>query len=149
MANVKLKRKKTNGYEQLYPQTLAKNVITGTGNVDTDILQLRQRINGLEYLKPPVIIEVLAKDFSGDYQYYDAYGWEATKFYNTEANLKIVFNSTNQAKYIVIDATDDMGMTMNHEIHAGLYNNEFEKNEIDTGKIYNLLYYNYQYYLIY
>ena len=62
MANVKLKRKKTNGYEQLYPQTLAKNVITGTGNVDTDILQLRQRINGLEYLKPPVIIEVLAKE---------------------------------------------------------------------------------------
>ena len=38
---------------------------------------------------------------------------------------------------------------MNHEIHAGLYNNEFEKNEIEPGKIYDLLYYNYQYYLIY
>ena len=147
MANVKLKKKKANGYEQLYPQTLAKNVITGTGNVDTDILVLRQRINTIEYYKPPVIIEVEERYSDGIYQYYEASNMFAWQFYNTEANLKIVFNGSNRGKHIVIDTMDDMGMTMNYEIHAGLYNRTFEDGEIKAGKIYTLLYYNSEFYL--
>ena len=49
MANVKLKKKKGDGgYEQLYPQTLAKNVVTGTGNVQSDISKLMSEINDLK-----------------------------------------------------------------------------------------------------
>ena len=147
MANVKLKKKKESGYEQLYPQTLARNVITGTGNVDTDILVLRQRIASIEYSKNPIIIEVEERYSDGTYQYYEASNMYAWQFYNTEANLKIVFNGTNRGKYIVIDATDDMGMTMNYPILAGLYNRTFEDGEIKAGKIYTLLYYNSEFYL--
>ncbi len=148
MSNVKLKKKKGDGgYEQLYPQTLAKNVVTGTGNVDTDILVLRQRINSLEYLKTPVVIEVEERSSDGEYQYYEATSFHAWQFQNTEANLKIVFNETNRGGNIVIDATDDMGMTMNYPILAGLYGRKFEDGEIKAGKIYDLLYYNYQFYL--
>ena len=61
--------------------------------------------------------------------------------------MKIVFNETNRGGNIVIDATDDMGMTMNYPILAGLYDRKFENGEIKAGKIYNLLYHNYQFYL--
>ena len=148
MANVKLKKKKDDGgYEQLYPHTLAKNVMTGTGNVDTDIIMLRQRIVNLEYTKTPVVIEVQEKYSDGEYQFYEASSFHAWHFQNTEANLKIVFNETNRGGNIVIDATDDMGMTMNYPILAGLYDRKFEDGEIKSGKIYDLLYYNYQFYL--
>ena len=148
MANVKLKKKKYDGgYEQLYPHTLAKNVMTGTGNVDTDIIMLRQRIVNLEYTKTPVVIEVQEKYSDGEYQFYEASSFHAWHFQNTEANLKIVFNETNRGGNIVIDATDDMGMTMNYPILAGLYDRKFEDGEIKAGKIYNLLYHNYQFYL--
>ena len=71
MANVKLKKKKgEGGYEQLYPQTLGNNVITSTGNVQTDILVLRQRIINLEYAKTPEIIEVEARHSDGTNQFY-------------------------------------------------------------------------------
>ena len=149
MANVKLKKKKYDGgYEQLYPHTLAKNVMTGTGNVDTDIIMLRQRIVNLEYTKTPVIIEVQEKYSDGEYQFYEASSFHAWHFQNTEANLKIVFNETNRGGNIVIDATDDMGMTMNYPILAGLYDRKFEDGEIKPGKIYDLVYYNYQFYLM-
>ena len=148
MANVKLKKKKGDGgYEQLYPQTLAKNVVTGTGNVDTDIIMLRQRIVNLEYTKTPIVIEVEERSSDGSTQAYEALGINAWHFQNTEANLKIVFNETNRGGNIVIDATDDMGMTMNYPILAGLYDRKFEDGEIKAGKIYNLLYHNYQFYL--
>ena len=149
MANVKLKKKKGDGgYEQLYPVTLAKNVITGTGNADTDILVLRQRIQGLEYIKTPLVIEVEERYSDGTNQFYDASGWQADKFNNTEANLKIVFNETNKGQNIFIEANDSMGMTMTYEILGGLYNRKFEDGEIKAGKIYDLLYYNYQFYLM-
>ena len=148
MSNVKLKKKKGDGgYEQLYPQTLAKNVITGTGNADADILVLRQRITNIEYSKAPIVIEVEERYSDGNYQYYEATGTNAWHFQNTEANLKIVFNGTNRGGNIVIDATDDMGMTMNYTILAGLYDRKFVDSEIKPGKIYDLLYYNYQFYL--
>ena len=149
MANVKLKKKKGDGgYEQLYPQTQTKNVVTGTGNVDTDILQLKQRVVNLEYNKTPIVIEVQEKYSDGEYQFYEALGINAWHFQNTEANLKIVFNETNRGGNIVIDATDDMGMTMNYTILAGFYNRKFEDGEIKPGKIYDLLYHNYQFYLM-
>ena len=148
MANVKLKKKKYDGgYEQLYPHTLAKNVMTGTGNVDTDIIMLRQRIVNLEYTKTPIVIEVEERSSDGSTQAYEALGINAWHFQNTEANLKIVFNETNRGGNIVIDATDEMGMIMNYPILAGFYNREFEDGEIKPGKIYDLLYHNYQFYL--
>lgn len=55
MANVKLKKKKEDGgYEQLYPQTLAKNVITGTGNAQQDILNLMIKTQELEKTNIPL-----------------------------------------------------------------------------------------------
>ncbi|MCP1225680.1 hypothetical protein [Sebaldella sp. S0638] len=48
MANVKLKEKTAEGYRTLYPSTLAKNVITGTGNVQSDISKLMSEINDLK-----------------------------------------------------------------------------------------------------
>ena len=70
MANVKLKKKKDDGgYEQLYPHTLAKNVMTGTGNVDTDIIMLRQRIINLEYNKTGLGAQaIIFKDNSIDFE---------------------------------------------------------------------------------
>ena len=148
MANVKLKKKKESGYEQLYPQTLANNVITSTGNVQADINVLRQRIQGLEYNKTPIVISVESRSSDGSTHAYEALGINARHFQNTEANLKIVFNETNRGGNIVIDATDDMGMTMNYPILAGLYDRKFEDGEIKPGKIYDLVYYNYQFYLM-
>ena len=121
--------------------------MTGTGNVDTDIIMLRQRIVNLEYTKTPIVIEVEERSSDGSTQAYEALGINAWHFQNTEANLKIVFNETNRGGNIVIDATDDMGMTMNYPILAGLYDRKFENGEIKPGKIYDLLYYNYQFYL--
>lgn len=147
MANVNLKEKTEGGYRTLYPSTLGRNVITSTGNAETDILVLRQRVQGLEYIKTPLVIEVEERYSDGTNQFYDASGWQADKFNNTEANLKIVFNEPNRGENIFIEANDSMGMTMIYEILAGLYNRKFEDNEIKAGKIYSLIYYNYQFYL--
>lgn len=147
MANVKLKKKKESGYEQLYPQTLANNVITSTGNVQADINVLRQRIVSLEFFKTPIIIEAESRYSNGETQIYEVSSYYAWYFQNTDANLKIVFSETNQGKNIVIDVLNDMGMTMQYPILAGFYGYEFKNNEIKAGKIYSLIYKDYQYYL--
>lgn len=48
MAKAKLKKKKSSGYEQIFPETLAGQVITATGNAQTDITNMMQRITNLE-----------------------------------------------------------------------------------------------------
>ena len=146
MANVKLKKKKgEGGYEQLYPQTLGKNVITSTGDAQTDIIILRQRITGLEFQKGIQLMEASERYSNGTYHYYEVTGED--QFQYPDRNLKIVFNETNTGSHIVIQTIDYMGITNNYEIFAGFYGREFEDGEIKSGKIYSLIYHNYQFYL--
>lgn len=105
MANIKLKKKKESGYEVLYPQTLGTNVITGTGNVQTDISNLMNELTELK--KEKQIIEV---QFKLEKETFETEDLAVLNLYDF-SNNKIIYDKTKKyyGKLVSKDSYDFQG----------------------------------------
>lgn len=105
MAKVRIKEKTDAGHKILHPETLATNVITGTGNVQTDITNLMSEVSKLKEEKQ--IIEV---QFKLEKETFETEDLPVLNLYDF-SNNKIVYDKTKKyyGKLVSRDLFDFQG----------------------------------------